>query len=308
MVSMVEHLFGRKVMPFQTLNFPVGTEQSAHADCMVFESDPPGYMCGIWVALEDMDMDSGPLFYYPGSHKHISSSAREVEKAIGEPLVEREGLDYQDFHRERYRQFSDYCERVIETHGLEREYATISKGQALIWAANLIHGGSKMNDRSRTRHSQVSHYFFEGCRVYTPLRNEGDHIFWDYPFWVRDPVPEYSTDLVHDTIKEYVPAGAKVLIATTEEDDELLDANGFQAGRFPGWQAEWGPDAHGGERVKELERLRGEGFEYIVFPRQELSALQNWLREFQEHLETRYKGLLRDGYTCAVYALEDRGS
>ena len=30
---------------------------------------PEGFMCGVWVALEDMDMDNGPLVYYPGSHQ-----------------------------------------------------------------------------------------------------------------------------------------------------------------------------------------------------------------------------------------------
>ena len=30
---------------------------------------PEGFMCGVWVALEDMDMENGPLVYYPGSHK-----------------------------------------------------------------------------------------------------------------------------------------------------------------------------------------------------------------------------------------------
>ena len=40
-----------------------------HSDAIHFNSDPPGFMCGVWVALEDIDMDNGPLVYYPGSHK-----------------------------------------------------------------------------------------------------------------------------------------------------------------------------------------------------------------------------------------------
>jgi len=26
-------------------------------------------MCGVWLALEDIDADNGPLIYYPGSHR-----------------------------------------------------------------------------------------------------------------------------------------------------------------------------------------------------------------------------------------------
>ena len=26
-------------------------------------------MCGVWVALEDITEDNGPLHYYPGSHR-----------------------------------------------------------------------------------------------------------------------------------------------------------------------------------------------------------------------------------------------
>jgi len=32
-----------------------------------------------------------------------------------------------------------------------------------------LHGGTVQTDRSLTRHSQVTHYFFEGCTYYTPL-------------------------------------------------------------------------------------------------------------------------------------------
>jgi hypothetical protein len=42
------------------------------------------------------------------------------------------------------------------------------KGQALIWCANLLHGGSPQTDPTRTRWSQVTHYFFDDCVYYTP--------------------------------------------------------------------------------------------------------------------------------------------
>ena len=42
------------------------------------------------------------------------------------------------------------------------------KGQALIWCANLLHGGSTQTNPRLTRWSQVTHYYFENCLHYTP--------------------------------------------------------------------------------------------------------------------------------------------
>jgi hypothetical protein len=43
------------------------------------------------------------------------------------------------------------------------------RGQALIWTACLLHGGEPILDPSKTRWSQVTHYFFENCAYYTPM-------------------------------------------------------------------------------------------------------------------------------------------
>lgn len=59
-LAILEQLYGRRPLPFQTLNFAKGTEQQAHSDTIHFNSIPPSYMCGVWVGLEDMDMDVGP--------------------------------------------------------------------------------------------------------------------------------------------------------------------------------------------------------------------------------------------------------
>src|SRR5262249_17904426 len=68
-LSLLESLYDCKPLPFQTLNFRVGTQQRAHSDTIHFNSIPSGYLCGVWVALEDIDLDNGPLIYYPGSHR-----------------------------------------------------------------------------------------------------------------------------------------------------------------------------------------------------------------------------------------------
>jgi hypothetical protein len=171
MLAILEELYGRKPLPFQTLNFPMGTQQAAHSDAVHFSSMPPGYMGGVWVALEDVDETNGPLMYYPGSHKR--------------PYIHPKDIDAEPVEQE-YVKYEKYIQRVIQEENLRPEYGLINKGDALIWSANLLHGGAPQTDMKRTRNSQVTHYFFEGCKYYTPWMSdpETDNIHWRDPAWI----------------------------------------------------------------------------------------------------------------------------
>jgi hypothetical protein len=57
---------------------------------------------------------------------------------------------------------------VVEALGLKKEVLKIKKGQAMIWSANLLHGGEKILREGASRHSQVTHYYFENCLYYVP--------------------------------------------------------------------------------------------------------------------------------------------
>jgi len=168
-LALLEGLYGRRPLPFQTLNFERGTEQAIHSDTIHFNSMPPGFMCGVWVALEDVDMENGPLVYYPGSQKLPERTMKDVGAAAdtGE-----------------YQKYEQWMRDFVEREGLRAEYGTIPRGHALIWSSNLLHGGAQQRDPERTRHSQVTHYFFEGCRYYTPMLSEGDWVEWRDPHWI----------------------------------------------------------------------------------------------------------------------------
>jgi ectoine hydroxylase-related dioxygenase (phytanoyl-CoA dioxygenase family) len=159
MVDLLSELYGRRAFPFQTLNFAVGTQQHIHADLVHFCARPAHFMCGVWVALEDIRPESGPLIYYPGSHKWPVILPEDV----GAPLASKDG-PYEHYHL-----LEKAWEAQIKERGVEPVQFLPRKGQALIWDANLWHGGAPQTDKSLTRHSQVTHYFFEGCTYYTPL-------------------------------------------------------------------------------------------------------------------------------------------
>jgi ectoine hydroxylase-related dioxygenase (phytanoyl-CoA dioxygenase family) len=168
-LAILEELYGRKPLPFQTINFEYGTEQAVHSDTIHFNSEPPGFMCGVWVALEDIDMDNGPLIYYPGTHRLPEVKMQDVGAPPG---------------HESYPEYERFITEKVEREGHEARYGTMRKGQALIWSSNILHGGAPRRDSSRTRESQVTHYFFEGCRYYTPLLSDESEIHWRDPNWI----------------------------------------------------------------------------------------------------------------------------
>lgn len=189
-LDLLARLYGRAPLPFQTLNFRVGSEQRAHSDTIHFNALPSGYMCGVWVALEDIDMDIGPLVYYPGSHALPEATLRDAVGEAAEPPSRlqrwlaratrrpvRRPIPTQD----AYLRYEEHIAEVIASSGIPPAYATIRKGQAFLWAANLLHGGSPQRDRRRTRLSQVTHYYFEGCRYYTPLLSTRRVTQWRTP-------------------------------------------------------------------------------------------------------------------------------
>jgi hypothetical protein len=156
-LDLLRLVYQREPIPFQTLNFGRGTEQATHSDTIHFQSYPANHMCGVWVALEDIGPDNGPLHYFVGSQK------LPVYDLIDVGLPEDEG-DYKN-----YSVYTDFIHDMLETSGLRREEVRLPKGHALLWAANLFHGGSPIRDPESTRFSQVTHFFFEKCAYYTPM-------------------------------------------------------------------------------------------------------------------------------------------
>jgi len=131
-------------MVCNTLNFEFGSQQDFHFDTFYMPSPTPNKMVASWIALEDATPDNGPLTYYPGSHKippyHFSN---------GSTIIVNEEMSL----------FQDYIQTQIKQRELTPEVLMAEKGDLLIWHSQLFHGGSKINDKSKTRKSLVTHYF-----------------------------------------------------------------------------------------------------------------------------------------------------
>jgi hypothetical protein len=64
--------------------------------------------------------------------------------------------------------YPEFIKKVIDSLKLEKHTLNIKKGQAIIWSANLLHGGNPILKPGSTRYSQVTHYYFEDCMYYVP--------------------------------------------------------------------------------------------------------------------------------------------
>jgi hypothetical protein len=156
-LNLLGRLYGRSAFPFQTLNFRVGTQQKLHTDAVHFSSIPPRFMCGVWLALEDISADAGPLHLVPGSHQWPTIDNAMTGRRGHGVATDSAQLPYQDV-----------WDALIAAKGASTKTFEAKKGQALIWCASLLHGGSPQINPALSRWSQVTHYFFDDCIYYTP--------------------------------------------------------------------------------------------------------------------------------------------
>jgi ectoine hydroxylase len=149
MLQLLHFLLDKKMEPFQTINFLTGSGQRAHSDSVHMTTYPLGYLIAAWIALEDIHPDSGPLVYYPGSHKLPYLLNNEWNK----------DSSFLSLGKQDYTDYEDMVEELIATRQLQKTELIAKKGDVLIWHANLIHGGSPIRNTALTRKSMVVHYY-----------------------------------------------------------------------------------------------------------------------------------------------------
>ncbi len=153
LLTILNYLLKENTTLFQSINFKTGSNQKTHSDAIHMSTFPRGKMIAVWVALEDMTIENGPLHYYPGSHR-LPYVMNEDFGNVGSRfwLGSKSYFDYEDKIQE-----------IIDQNGLEKKIFLASKGDILIWHANILHGGEKVIDSESTRKSVVFHYYADRC-------------------------------------------------------------------------------------------------------------------------------------------------
>jgi ectoine hydroxylase-related dioxygenase (phytanoyl-CoA dioxygenase family) len=154
-------LLGRKTIPFQTIMGHAGSQQAAHSDSIHMTTYPLGYLVANWIAFEDIAENSGPLEYYPGSHRLPYVLSADV------------GIPKHEFKKKGYSVYSERYEPAIqklcEDAGYQKQTFLAKKGDVLFWHANLVHGGARRLSPDASRKALVCHFFAEGALTYHDL-------------------------------------------------------------------------------------------------------------------------------------------
>ena len=147
----------KKPIPFSSINFMKGTEQPMHSDYIHFATLPHNYLLGVWIAMEDINKDSGPLAIVEKSHKFPILSNEKLHLKIPKNEIEL---------KKNYTIYENYIKNLINKNKSEIKELPIKKGDIIIWDANLLHGALKIKNNKLTRKSMVLHYHFAGCKKY----------------------------------------------------------------------------------------------------------------------------------------------
>jgi hypothetical protein len=161
LIHWVQLLMEREPEPFQTITSHKGSQQGAHSDSIHMTTYPLGYLTAAWVAFEDIHADCGPLVYYPKSHRLPYVFANDV--GITETDYEQRG--YAEYHEK----YEPRISQILADNKMEPHYFHASKGDVLIWHANLIHGGSMRRNLQLSRKALVCHFFVKGSFAYHDL-------------------------------------------------------------------------------------------------------------------------------------------
>lgn len=209
LLDLLKKLYGRQAFPFQTLTFQQGSQQHVHSDAVHFNSYPKGFMCGVWVALEDVNEQNGPVIYHPGSHRWAVYDNEQTVESREDAVRPASQAAFHDLWNE-----------LIKLHGSKAVSFCPRRGQALIWTANLLHGGAEIINADATRWSQVTHYFFENSAFYRPMASHllpGHIAFMNVTNILTDTAAqhEYCRTALP---QEYVSAAGEREFASVEAD------------------------------------------------------------------------------------------
>jgi ectoine hydroxylase-related dioxygenase (phytanoyl-CoA dioxygenase family) len=137
-------LLGGTPLIINSLTFTKGSQQPHHFDTYYMPPPVLNKMVVSSICLEDQSEESGPLSYYPGSHRipPYRFSHGGIH-AVAEEMADAEA----------------YITDQIEKLSLERKTFVGQAGDVFIWHGQLYHGGLPIRDQQRTRKTLVTHYW-----------------------------------------------------------------------------------------------------------------------------------------------------
>jgi phytanoyl-CoA hydroxylase len=147
-------IFESRSFASQSLGFLRGSAQEGHQDSAYVVYTLPRQFAASWIALEDVTIGAGELFYYAGSHRFPEFLFGGAYKSVSE--ARRMGTPEAVLERE-IRAHCAMLEARARKLELQKGVFAARAGDALIWHSDLVHGGNPVSSEV-TRKSFVTHY------------------------------------------------------------------------------------------------------------------------------------------------------
>lgn len=151
----IHNFYKEKPFPFSTINFLKSTQQPLHSDYSHFGTIPKLKLVGSWIALQNIDENSGPLQVVPGSHKMKIYNFFDHTKEMPTSLNDM---------KKNYSKYEKWIKIKIKEKKLKSITPKMKKGDCIIWDANLLHGSPKCKNNKLFRRSQVTHWSFKSVK------------------------------------------------------------------------------------------------------------------------------------------------
>lgn len=142
------------------------TTRDWHQDSYLNPPHVGDFYIALWVALEDIDPDSGPFQYVPGSHRWPQVTREKIWEAL-------DGYVGPDWPTQSERILTPIFEAELEKRQPEIISYIPKRGDALLWHGRLLHRGSRANVPGTPRRAIISH--FSGVNHRHDMPNRAQH-------------------------------------------------------------------------------------------------------------------------------------
>jgi len=153
LMEQIRELIGEQMMLWLCLTGWVSTERGWHQDDYLNPPTVNSWYAAVWMALDDIDPDSGPFEYVRGSHRWPLLRGDKVRARMS-PFEAIKS----DWPSVSERFVVPAVDAEITRRNARIEQFIAHRGDVLIWHGRLVHRGSKPNVPGMPRKSLITHY------------------------------------------------------------------------------------------------------------------------------------------------------
>lgn len=186
LVSKMEEIIGEPMGLHLNLTGWVSTQRAWHSDDYLNPEYVYSHYVAVWIALEDINPNSGPFQYVPGSHLWAPLRRHKLFS-----MIPAEQSSRGDWPSTTENIIATACEQEIKDRGAEIVTYLPKKGDVLFWHGRLIHRGSLPSVPGTPRRSLIAHYSslnhrtdMQERRVYGPTGK----MYFHFPQYLTEPV------------------------------------------------------------------------------------------------------------------------